>query len=44
MHVGSVSFAAHGPSNDIPIVDAVTWTLVGRVPVGERPWGDVVIP
>jgi YVTN family beta-propeller protein len=41
---GRTLFAANGPSNDVSIVDTATRKETGRVKVGTRPWGVVVVP
>ena len=36
---GRSLYTANGPSNDVSIVDAARRTVIGRIPVGEGPWG-----
>jgi YVTN family beta-propeller protein len=35
-------YTANGPSNDVSIVDVAQRTVVGRIKVGDSPWGVAV--
>jgi YVTN family beta-propeller protein len=35
-------FTAHGPSNDVSIVDTATLKVIKKIPVGSSPWGVVI--
>jgi YVTN family beta-propeller protein len=41
---GKRLYTANGPSNDVSIVDAASFTVIATVPAGTRPWGVVVVP
>ena len=41
---GKTLFTANGSSNDVAVVDAGSMKLLGRIPVGDSPWGLVVLP
>jgi YVTN family beta-propeller protein len=41
---GKTLFTANGSSNDVTVVDAASMQLVSRIPVGDSPWGLVVLP
>ena len=40
---GRYLYTANGPGNDVSVVDTETLEVVATVPVGERPWGVVVV-
>jgi YVTN family beta-propeller protein len=40
---GSTLFTANGSSNDVSVVDARTMQVTARIPVGESPWGLVIL-
>ena len=41
---GDVLYTANGSSNDVSVVDAGSFRVLARIPVGDSPWGAIVVP
>ena len=41
---GKRLFTANGPSDDMTIVDTATMQVIGKVRLGQRPWGVAAAP
>jgi YVTN family beta-propeller protein len=40
---GDVLYTANGNSNDVSVVDATSFKVLSRIPVGDSPWGAIVV-
>ena len=41
---GRPVFVANGATNAVSVIDAAAGRVVGRIPVGRRPWGIAISP